>query len=340
MGRSAYRQIAGSAAQCDGRNSPPEVPLQGSIVKLSSFACAVVGALVVAATAAAANGPLPWAGGVEAVSEFEGKASVTLSEYAQRQVDAICASPEEWGQIGAVQGFDPSLVWGLTPFDDAGPLDFAVVSPQACLAASEWVYATDRRGQKWCVTGHKTEYRSESVRRTRTEYRMQTRSVVKRKNGKRVRVQVRVRVAVKVPYTTTQQVPYDVPVESVCPDYIVPKLFGWQTLIHEGTHLAGVMNEAETDCFAMQNLPWFTWKMGIEESQAREIGVDYWNLFYVPYRPQTPDYFSAECRDGGALDLSPGSHDWPLLRVAPELDGAAEVAKLLEQPVDFRATVH
>jgi len=226
------------------------------LLKLSSFACAVVGALVLSATAAAANGPVPWAGGVEAFSEFEGKASVTLSEYAKRQVFAICSSPEEWGQIGVVQGFDPELVWGLTPFEDTGPLDFAVISPQACLAASEWMYAKDRRGQKWCVTGEKTEFRTETVRKFRTEYRMQTRTVVKQKNGKRVRVRVRVRVAVQVPYTVTQQVPHQVPVESVCADYVVPKLFGWQTLIHEGTHLAGVWDEAQTDCWAMQNLPW------------------------------------------------------------------------------------
>jgi hypothetical protein len=311
--------------------------VQGSIVKLSSFACAVAAALVLSATAAAANGPLPWAGGVEAVSEFEGKASATLSEYAERHVDAICASPEEWGQIGAAQGFDPSLVWGLTPFDAAGPLDFAVVSPQACLAASEWVYATDRRGQKWCVTGSKTEYRTETVSGVRTQYRMQTKTVLKHRNGKRVRVRVRVRVAVKVPYTETRQVPHEVPVESTCTDYVVPKLFGWQTLIHEGTHLAGVWNEAETDCWAMQNLPWFAWKMGIDQTQAREIGVDYWNLFYVPFRQQTPDYYSPECRDGGALDLSPDSHDWPLLRAASAPDPDA-LANLLAEPVDFRAT--
>jgi hypothetical protein len=146
-----------------------------------------------------------------------------------------------------------------------------------------------------------------------------------------------VRVAVKVPYTETRQVPHEVPIESICADYVVPKLFGWQTLIHEGTHLAGVMDEAATDCWAMQNLPWFAWKMGVEETQAREIGVDYWNLFYVPFRQQTPDYYSSECRDGGALDLSPDSHDWPLLRVASPPD-PAEVAKLLAGPVDFRAT--
>ena len=312
--------------------------MQRSVVKLSSFACAVAAALVLSAAAAAANGPLPWAGGTEALSEFEGKASVTLSELAEREVYAICASPEEWGQIGRVQRFDPSLVWGLTPFDAAGtPLDFTVVSPQACLAVSEWVYATDRRGQKWCMTGSKTEYRTETVSGVRTEHHMQTKTVAKWKNGKRVKVRVRIRVAVKVPYTETRQVPHEVPVEEVCDDYVVPKLFGWQTLIHEGTHLTGVMDEAATDCWAMQRLPWFASKLGIEETQAREIGVDYWNLFYVPYRRQTPAYYSDECRDGGALDLSPDSHDWPLLRIAPTPDPDA-LAALLAGPVDFRAT--
>jgi hypothetical protein len=209
---------------------------------------------------------------------------------------------------------------------------------------SEWVYAKDRRAQKWCVTGQRTEYRTESVRKYRTEYRTRTRTVLKRKKvhgaWKSVRVRVQARVAVKVPYTVTQKVPYQVPVESVCADYVVPKLFGWQTLIHEGTHLAGVSNEAATDCYAMQNLPWFASKMGIEDSQAREIGVDFWNLFYVPYRPLDPDYYSAECRDGGTLDLRPDSHDWPLLRLGPRRDLGVDVGRLLSQQTSLRTTVH
>src|SRR5918994_7538557 len=144
--------------------------MRGSVQTLIVLACACAAALACATTAAGANGPEPWAGGVDVLSEFESKASSALSEAAQRQVWTICASPDEWAQIGAVQGFDPAEGWGITPFDDVGPLDFTVVSPQACLAVSEWVYAKNRRAQKWCVTGSKTEYRSESVTKYRTRY--------------------------------------------------------------------------------------------------------------------------------------------------------------------------
>jgi hypothetical protein len=266
-----------------------------------------------------------------------------MSELARRQVWSVCASPDEWTQIASVQQFDPNEVWGLTPFDEAGPLDFAVISPQACLAASEWTYATDRRAQKWCVTGQKTEYRTETVTTRRTEYRSRVKTVVKRKKvkgvWKRVRVRVRVRVPVKVPYTESRQVPHQVPVESICGDYVVPKLFSWQTLVHEGVHLAGETNEAATDCYAMQNLPWFASRMGIDEAQAREIGADYWSLYYVPYRPLTPEYHSAECRDGGALDLRPDSNEWPLLRLPARVDLSGRVERLLERPVRLHTTV-
>ena len=310
----------------------------GSVQKFVVLVCALAAVLALPAASAAANGPEPWQGGVAAITEFEGKSSAALSELAGRQVWAICASPDEWVQIGAVQSFDPDEVWGITPFDAATllPLDFAVISPQACLAASEWVYAADRRAQKWCVTGARTEYRTESV----TEYRTHYKTVVKRKKVRGAWKRVRVRVPVKVPYTTTRQVPRSVPVESMCQDYVVPKLFAWQTLIHEGVHLAGQTDEAVTDCHAMQLLPWFASRMGVEEAQAREIGVDYWNLFYVPYRPLDPDYFSPECRDRGALDLRPESPDWPLLRRGTRRDLGAAVAPLLSRPVPHHATVH
>lgn len=309
--------------------------MRGSVQKLIVLACALASVLGAAATAAAANGPVPWEGGVEVVGEFESRSSAALSELAQRQVWAVCANPDEWNQIASVQKFDPDDVWGITPFDAATmvPLDFTVVSPQACLAASEWVYAKDRRAQKWCVTGSKTEYRSESVTRYRTKYR----TVVKITKVKGVRRSVRVRIAVRVKYRTTRRVGRSVPVEEVCNDYLA-KLFGWQTLIHEGVHLTGQSNEAVTECHALQHLPWFAAKMGIDAAQAREIGVDYWTLFYVPYRPQVPDYFSPECRDGAALDLRPDSSDWPLLRMGPRRDLAAEVAPLFNGPVPHHET--
>jgi hypothetical protein len=309
--------------------------MQGCVRKLTALACALGAVLVASTTAAAANGPLPWEGGLEVLSDFEARSSTAVTELARRQVWTLCASPDEWAQVATAQAFNADEVWGITPFDEAGkPLDFALISPQACLAASEWVYAADRRTQKWCVTGSKTEYRTESVRKVRTRYR----TVVRRKKVAGAWKRVRVRVAEKVPYTESRQVPYQVPVESVCEDYVVPKLFAWQTLIHEGVHLAGESNEAATECYALQLLPWFASQLGIDAAQAREIGVDYWSFFYQVYRPGDPDYFSPECRDDGVLDLRPDSHDWPLLRRASV--PVADVATLFTAPVPLVATRH
>jgi hypothetical protein len=312
---------------------------------------ALVSSLAITSTAAAGNGPLPWEGGVSVVSEFEGRAAGALSEAARRQVYVICATPEEWTQIGAAQGFDPNGVWGLVPFDGYGnPANFTAISPQSCFLASEWMYATDRRGQKWCVTGTRVEYQAETRTEYRTEYSTEYRTaykmVWKRKKvkGKWRRVRVRVRytvsqqVAHEVPYVVTVQVPYNVPVEAVCPDY-VPKLFAWQTLIHEGTHLTGLRDEALTDCFAMQNLAWFAWRMGIDAAQAREIGQDYWSLYYQVSGPSNPEYYSSECRNGGSLDLRPESDDWPLM---VSMGGArsATYADLTRRRMPLRTTSH
>jgi hypothetical protein len=48
--------------------------------------------------------------------------------------------------------------------------------------------------------------------------------------------------------------------------------------------------------------------LGLSAEGGKRIARRYWIGWY-PLRD--PDYRSAECRDGGALDQSPQSHVWP-----------------------------
>ena len=84
----------------------------------------------------------------------------------------------------------------------------------------------------------------------------------------------------------------------------------WAVVVfaHEARHAAGEDVEARAECYGMQDAPRVARMLGISPSRAREIGERYWKDHY-------PDnefpYFSRECRNGGGLDLRPGSDVWP-----------------------------
>jgi hypothetical protein len=98
------------------------------------------------------------------------------------------------------------------------------------------------------------------------------------------------------------------------------------TLAHESIHLAGVVGgtlsngvavgdpqaEAKADCFGMQWMPYVAEQLGDTPDDAQAIARYFWDKDYALSRATHPEYWSADCRPGGALDArTPGTTAWP-----------------------------
>lgn len=78
-------------------------------------------------------------------------------------------------------------------------------------------------------------------------------------------------------------------------------------LVHESWHLAGIQDEAKADCYALQRVEFAALQLGATPMDAQALA----RRAYEDRQETAPaDYRSYECRDGGALDLSP-SPNWP-----------------------------
>jgi hypothetical protein len=80
-------------------------------------------------------------------------------------------------------------------------------------------------------------------------------------------------------------------------------------LAHESEHIRNIAgDEATTECHGMQRMRRLARLLGTSESYADLLARTFWTELY---RFNTPKYKSAECRDGGVLDLHPASDVWP-----------------------------
>lgn len=78
-------------------------------------------------------------------------------------------------------------------------------------------------------------------------------------------------------------------------------------LAHESWHLAGIQDEAKADCYAFQRVEFAALQLGATPTDAQALA----RRAYVDRQETAPaEYRTYECRDGGALDLSP-SPNWP-----------------------------
>jgi hypothetical protein len=79
-------------------------------------------------------------------------------------------------------------------------------------------------------------------------------------------------------------------------------------LAHESFHLAGVRNEAEADCYGLQRTAFVARQLGANPDEAQRLAY-----LALLERAQTapPEYRSADCHDGGPLDLDRSSSVWP-----------------------------
>jgi hypothetical protein len=86
--------------------------------------------------------------------------------------------------------------------------------------------------------------------------------------------------------------------------------FAWsvKVLAHEVQHLRGIDNEARADCYGLQEMPAAGRGLGLGGEAARSLVEYAWLHIYPRVRGE---YWSAECRDGGELDLNPSSSVWP-----------------------------
>jgi len=80
------------------------------------------------------------------------------------------------------------------------------------------------------------------------------------------------------------------------------------TLAHEAFHLRGFQDEGVTECYALQNTAFVAERLGVASEQARKLQA--W-LYVRGYPNEPQDYHSAQCYDGGPLDLRPQLSTFP-----------------------------
>jgi len=80
-----------------------------------------------------------------------------------------------------------------------------------------------------------------------------------------------------------------------------------EALAHEAYHLAGVQDEAATQCYGLQAMRWVAARLGLPP----DVGAAYVAEAVRRYPSLPEGYRSAECREGGALDLHPETGVFP-----------------------------
>jgi hypothetical protein len=90
-----------------------------------------------------------------------------------------------------------------------------------------------------------------------------------------------------------------------------PAALAWSVaaLAHETQHVRGIGNEATAECYALQRIGITAQALGRPEHEGLDLADLYWTQGYPNHEDSA--YRSAECRDGGRLDLDPTSDTWP-----------------------------
>jgi hypothetical protein len=85
------------------------------------------------------------------------------------------------------------------------------------------------------------------------------------------------------------------------------QLVAVHVLTHEAMHLAGQLDEARTECAAVQRDAWTATLLGATPEQGRALAVRYWRIVY-PDLP--PGYRTADCSAGASLDEGLADAPW------------------------------
>jgi hypothetical protein len=78
-------------------------------------------------------------------------------------------------------------------------------------------------------------------------------------------------------------------------------------LAHEAQHSTGVADEGTATCHALQTAPELTYALDVPRAAIDRLVAVFWR----EYNGLPREYRSPACREGGALDLSPGDGRWP-----------------------------
>ena len=233
--------------------------------------------LVGATSANAGDRPLPWSGGAGRVTPLERTTSRIASSLAAKDVGIECVDARGWSDLGARNGFDPALVWALTPLaiapgsESVRADDVSSFAPRTCRLIEAFSTAPTEMGSRLC----RHVVRTTAATRARSAARTGAR---------------------------TQRI-----LVGECDDW-ASKLLAVHVLTHESMHLAGVVDEAEADCLATQLDAYVATQLGGSAAFAGALAREYWTLYY-PAQDRT--YTSKNCRNGGPLDLFRGNDGWP-----------------------------
>ena len=93
-----------------------------------------------------------------------------------------------------------------------------------------------------------------------------------------------------------------------CPAEVREAAIAVNVLSHEAWHLAGVRDEAVTQCYALQTNAETALRLGAKRRDAHAM-ASYVVREVQPVLPS--DYRSSDCFDGGPLDLHPERASWP-----------------------------
>ena len=212
------------------------------------------------------------------VIQLETATGAIASAVAGRPVSVRCESDSDWLTMSAGAGFQPAQVLGFVSFAGTQPVGYAELSPTVCRSLQSFATATTKP----------TKCRL-TVRVTRNK---------------------RVRTTTQPPAPCFANGHRQAAGNSFWDAYFATTE-ALQTLVHEPIHLKGDPVEADAECYGMQYLAYAAQQLGDAPEDAAAIAQYYATLLYPPRRTQAPDYWSPECRAGGALDLTPNDGVWP-----------------------------
>lgn len=290
------------------------------------------------------TGALPWTDPAHQ-SPLEVLASQVASSLAGRPVRAYCNGQNDWDTLARDVGFDGTRVWGyvapprywypsLGTFADDST--YTQLATRACDRL--WQFAKAPTKPTKCAayrTVTETQrvnvrYRAPASVKVRRRVKLGGEWVTRTVTSKRLVWKTRVESRT----TTTQKQIGLLPCFSKTdPDVTLSAfpggtqgysefVFAIQTLAHESGHLLDFTSgrpvissaptaESRAECFGLQNIARVAIALGAAPDDAANMQRWYWENYYPTRQSQLPDYWSADCRADGPLDVTPGDGVWP-----------------------------
>jgi hypothetical protein len=310
----------------------------------------LVAAVGTASTARGDAGVLPdtpepsWSNS-EHDTALERLASDIASAIAERPVRGYCNGSGEWGALGSSVGFDPSLVWGFVVPPQfwlphlgtwADSSTHTQLSPITCERL--WLYGKASIKPTKCAASRsvtetvsvKVRYQATVKVRVSKRVKVDGKWVLRREwTSRRVwRTRTESRDAVRsvavdpVPCYGNSDPEVTVSLPTGGWDRYAEFALAIQTLAHESVHLYSFTagrpvltsrheEESRADCWGMQLMPRVATALGASSDDATALARWYAEVFYPRQQTAAPEYWSPECRSGGALDLTPADGIWP-----------------------------